>query len=524
MNFVINRNLLEDAMRIARGILIIIAFGLVLSATSIGCKKTETSTSPAPIEPGPTVRLELFVMSQCPFGTAAENVLSKLTKIFGVRLEYELFFITTYKEQDGKKTMMSLHGPAELEQDKVQSCIGLMAKDKQLAFIVRQNETGMPWQQIAPQLGLSVAEIEKCLNDGRADAKMSRDYAKTETLKVEASPTIFLNSKEYKGPASSQDLFDTICESFGAKPSVCGNPPKELSRSDVQGGENKCSSSASEAPAIPPDMVDSTPVVVTMIKDTKAFTPPPSDVATRLKTYYPGMTVKEIISDSSEGKALIEKQKINWLPAYLLPEKVETFKNFEKLRNAMFKFNDLYQLRSEVVGANVILGRPIKKGSLEIFYNPGSFKAVSIILDALDVLRESEFASKSSKIPFRPFVETDGQSSLTPRNGQGELEEALRQTAVVLKFKENFRNYLEVKRLDTLSSWWEDAANAAKIKPETLKQAAKDATTLDALIENSKLSHEIHPQMAAIFLLDNRELAYIRDKSDFRKLLKERVD
>lgn len=186
------------------------------------------------------VSVQLFVMSDCPYGKTAENAIIHTLKALKDYVNFELKFVVSYK--NGK--LQSLHGQKEVEKNSVQICVGAIKPDKQLDFIVEWNQNSTEsWQNIAKKFGINPQEVQDCVDSGYGiDAQVS-DAELCEKLGVYGSPTLFIDGSKYNGKRSSKDFFDAICEALakkGKKPGVCDNPPPYLSYSDGQTKGGSC--------------------------------------------------------------------------------------------------------------------------------------------------------------------------------------------------------------------------------------------------------------------------------------------
>ncbi len=52
---------------------------------------------------------------------------------------------------------------------------------------------------IAKDLGLNTADYGKCFDDGKYSGKVGRDYAAAQTIRVQATPTLFVNGQKIEG-------------------------------------------------------------------------------------------------------------------------------------------------------------------------------------------------------------------------------------------------------------------------------------------------------------------------------------
>ncbi len=145
--------------------------------------------------------LELFVMSQCPFGQNAEIALTDLLDNYAgdskPRLEVRFIF---YEQHDGdKKIYASLHGEEELRENLVQIVIRDQFQQFSYKYLKRRVHSDKPWQEIAKEVGMSKKQIEKTEQiihqDRDALIQAEYNYATNEYGIYDGSPTYVWESE-----------------------------------------------------------------------------------------------------------------------------------------------------------------------------------------------------------------------------------------------------------------------------------------------------------------------------------------
>ncbi|MBU1536412.1 DsbA family protein [Myxococcota bacterium] len=208
-----------------------------------GCKKKEkkesntntTATKGAkgatkkntPAEGAKTgVPVQLFVMSQCPYGLMAEGMMDLVLDLVGKHVNFRLEYIVDETPGGG---FNSLHGAPEVEGNIIQLCVQSIAPAKLMDFIKCHNENpralGTTWKSCAQRAKVDAAALKTC-KEGEQGKQLLRASAKiAKDLKVEGSPTFFIGGQKYDGPPSPRKIVDKICEGIkGAKPADCTAP------------------------------------------------------------------------------------------------------------------------------------------------------------------------------------------------------------------------------------------------------------------------------------------------------------
>ena len=143
--------------------------------------------------------LELYVMSQCPFGVMAENAVISAYKqgLIDKKVKISIYYIADeVKSPDGKLAFNSLHGEEEWKEDARQVYIADKYPDKFFNYILERNKNYREtnWQQAAEKAGLNPQEIEK--NFELAKKMLSENIKKGNSLGITTSPS-FIVDKAY---------------------------------------------------------------------------------------------------------------------------------------------------------------------------------------------------------------------------------------------------------------------------------------------------------------------------------------
>lgn len=140
--------------------------------------------------------LEVFVMSQCPFGAMAENLIIQAQKEGKVPqdVQIKLRYVVGYHPEAG---FQSLHGSAEWEENVRQLLIAKYYPKKLWKYLEIRNKDyrSSRWDKAMEEAGINVKKIMKKFDiEGvemlKEEAKYGQEYA------VSASPTFLWEGKE----------------------------------------------------------------------------------------------------------------------------------------------------------------------------------------------------------------------------------------------------------------------------------------------------------------------------------------
>ncbi len=142
--------------------------------------------------------VELYVMSQCPYGVMAENSLLDAEKnaLLPAGAKLEIHFIgDAKKDEKGEWQFSSLHGQAEWEENARQIYIAKYFPDKFHDYLRERNKevTSPDWQKAAKAAGVDAAKVEKGFAEGKE--MLAADFAASTALGVNSSPTFMVDGR-----------------------------------------------------------------------------------------------------------------------------------------------------------------------------------------------------------------------------------------------------------------------------------------------------------------------------------------
>ncbi|MFA6159644.1 MAG: hypothetical protein WC678_00950 [Parcubacteria group bacterium] len=199
-------------------------------------KKTAEPEKEVPKTDKPKV--DLFVMSFCPYGNKAEDTLQSVYNLLKNKVDFNFHYIVS----SNGDTINSLHGEKEVVQNEREACVlKYFGKDKWVSFVAYVNKNcgsdGACWEAGAKSVGLNSTKIATCVkSEGatlmKADEKISAD------AQASGSPTMLINGVSTKAVykyADSESYKQAICAAFNTAPAECA---KTLSTSTAttQGG------------------------------------------------------------------------------------------------------------------------------------------------------------------------------------------------------------------------------------------------------------------------------------------------
>lgn len=423
-------------------ILTVVFVMVSMAMFAVGCgpkkgdKKEEKAT-----EKKEEVAIDLFVMSQCPYGVQAVEGLYPLIEKFGGQVGLNIHYIGQ-KKPDG--SISSMHGEKEVTGDINQLCAKEVApSDKEFwAYIKCVNEK---WREIpthadecAKTAKLDAAKFNACKDGEQGKKLLAASVDLAQKKGATGSPSIFIGDERYSGNRSEQAMEQYICGKFGKEKGLtyCDNmePPKEVKLIAIT--DKRCG-----APC-----------------DT-------SKMITSLKGIFMGL--KPVVMDWSDAEAqkIAKDAKVTKLPALLFDDSVEKDEGgFKHMERWLTKSGKYYQVKVKAVFdpsaeicdnkkddtgngkvdcedescKNTLACRPATEKSLEVFVMsqcPFGAMAVNAMGEVLDAF--------GSDMDFQlHFIGTLAGDKVTSMHGPAEVEEDMR-WACAKKHYPNNNDYLK---------------------------------------------------------------------------------
>ena len=440
---------------------IIYTVALILAALNIfslsGCSEKEN-------KPKGAVNIDFFVMSQCPYGTQAENVFYLLSQRLKDKMRFNLYFIAN---EDIKGNISSLQGPAEAEEDMRQLVIFKFFPDKFWLYLSSRNTdySNTEWKAHAYIAGIGVGQLQN-LMETKGKELLRENIKKANELGVNVSPTIYINGERYAGSRSFPSLFLKLAKNLDDK-KILGGFPQCFSDTDCIDAkaigicQNAATTNAScQALNVSLKIVD--------VKD-KAYAH--DQVYVGIKQYLPSLKESFVAHQSEEGKYLIGKTSAQTLPIYLLSSAVEKIKDLNWLFSRIIPAAEIkieedgqeYLLINNAKDpVRLYLKRERKLKAMDLFVMskcPFGTEAEQVIYPVakeagidLSIYYIANFSSNSNPKPNqKPY-------QLTSLHGESEIEEDMRQLCAKKYFPQRYFDYILARNKDINNPRWERAA------------------------------------------------------------------
>lgn len=234
-----------------------------------------------------------------------------------------------------------------------------------------------------------------------------------------------------------------------------------------------------------------------------------------LRSNFPGIEIKFLDTDNELASQLIRQFSIDMLPAYFAGKEIEKEEKFTQIKQMASLKGDYYWFSPAFSGVSYFMNRPAIENKLDLFLiinSPGMPK----ILETVRAFLNKNMGRFNFQIHF--VVGEDKKSGLVSPAGQLEIEEDGRLLCVEKYFPAGFWDYMICRAKNIGSAWWEDClSDKGKILSE-IKECAKGQEAKELLIKSIQLTRELQVPYGPLFLLDNKEVFGINERTTVEEL------
>lgn len=224
-------------------IVAVIGFAVLLAVVFKGENKVDVppvtvdntaDTAPAPVAATKSdkPKVELFVMSYCPYGTQIEKGILPVFQLLGKKIDASIKFV-----------YYAMHGEKELTENTLQYCIQSKQPDKYYAYLACFLNSGDSGACVK-STGLDSAKLTACTNSADKQFKITAlfndkttwlkdqsgqpsfpvynvNLADNEKYNVGGSPTLIVNGEEISSERDAASLLKVVCSAFKTAPAEC---------------------------------------------------------------------------------------------------------------------------------------------------------------------------------------------------------------------------------------------------------------------------------------------------------------
>lgn len=315
-----------------------------------------------------TVDIELYVMSQCPYGVQFENALKPVYDKLGDSINLRIDYIA---RETSPGVFSSLHGQPEVEGDIIQLCAAKYYPDKYYDFIECQNkgyhDLGGSVESCSREAGIDASKITKCSEGDEGKSLLSESIKNANNAGATGSPTVIISGQDYGGARDSETLMRVLCNKLNNHP-ACKDVVECAADSECmqEGKIGKCQNPGQDnAKCI---FLEPVKFEMIVLNDEKCASCDTSRMRETLKGLFLGINERLVDVSSEEGKRLVEELNIVVVPAYIFESKItetDSWKTNSRLRPAFEQTGDYYKLSDSVTGASYYVSEEAREAYLK---------------------------------------------------------------------------------------------------------------------------------------------------------------
>jgi len=404
----------------------------------------------APPEKRSTVEMDLYVMSQCPFGIKAENKLLPLIKKHADKVRLNIRFIATdvqgkvKKESEAKVAQtsgaaetgskkikekllanqsssnpgceadfdldpnakfQSLHGKSEVEEDIRQVVVERLYPESYFSYILDRNRNiHGDWRVAAVKFGLDPRAIQKAMDNGKGDLWFRENIAHANDLGISASPTLRINDGGYSLPLDAVPVQFSLCQAMDNPSELCKSAPicSQDAHCQKKGMNGFCKNP--DHPKASCEFEKPVPVKLTLIQDPGCTLCESGRFLQTLHRLFKDLSVTTLNKQDPKARALAAKLKTDRYPLYIFED--DSFRkspNARHLQKYLAFFSDTYFI-NPLINDVASLNFSPKLASVKL-YTTAFSKSAGLQKDLIEIVQRLEDEKKISvNLSFVPIV------------------------------------------------------------------------------------------------------------------------
>jgi len=397
--------------------LALVCVGALQAEEDCDCGEDDTSSVTSPgfgvegvlpwPEPEERVRLDLFVMSLCPYGMEAERAMLPLARHLADHVELRLHYIAdeardstaqvdTWSGRDAGASdvpeapparagcsarqvatstgpFSSLHGQEEIDESCRQLILAEDSQERLHEYLLCRSLGGPrgDWRVCAREVGVDPEVLqERAL--GTRGRQLFRDNIRlANELDIDLSPTLLIDGKEYANHLDPFAVGRAVCQGL-SPPDFCGDWP--VCGADGDCGEFPGSVSLCLDPDTPGarcQYSEPVPFKLSLLTGDQCRSGDAEGFLSSTLQLFPGAVLERVSLQSAQGQLLASEYEVEHLPAYILDTAFARTARFARVQHLLLERGDAFVVRPRVNETTYWYRRPHRAGRLDVFLPPG---------------------------------------------------------------------------------------------------------------------------------------------------------
>lgn len=212
-----------------------------LSVLTAGVPANVKGSAEATVPPEEQPKVELFIMSECPYGLQMQKAFVPVMELLGPNMDAEIKWVSYL-----------MHGESERDENTRQYCIQQENAEAYPAYLRCFLKGGSP-TNCMQESGIAPSAVNSCMQDANGqfnimgtwsdrDSWLSGRYAQynvhkseNEQYGVRGSPTLVINGETVSVSRSAEEVKKAICATYANPPPECGQTLNTLQEAPGKG-------------------------------------------------------------------------------------------------------------------------------------------------------------------------------------------------------------------------------------------------------------------------------------------------
>lgn len=436
------------------------------------------------------VRIDISIMSQCPYGVQAINGLYEMQRRLGGSVEVAVDYIGDLGDNGA---LCSMHGPNEVTGDIVQLCVKHLEPGRLLEFMHCQNRSykdiDSNWASCLGELGIPAAPVRQCVGSNEGRELLAASFERSRARGDSGSPTIRIAGERYSGGRRASDFARAACARMTSPHPYC-----------------------SQLPVYPP-------VNVIVLTDSRCTDCRPERYQGMLKARIASPVIRIVDFNSPEGRQLYEATQPGNLPVLLFdatlegdPEALEQFQRGGRVAGQYRlaplggEYNPMCKTAEQCKRAecrNILECRKETPGRLDIHIMsqcPFGIKAMNSLEQVF-----KDFPATDFRVHY--IGSGDASSGFTAMHGPEEVEENKRELCAIAHYpaQRRYMKYIWCRNQDIRNPAWETCTGKATgIDAAVIRKCAEGPEGLKLLGDSYKSSQEPGIGASPTWIVNNK--------------------
>ena len=323
--------------------------------------------------------LDLYIMSQCPYGLKALKEFTDALATFP-RPEWHIWFIGSQRPND---SLASLHGDSEIRDEMLWLAVQAVFPDKWLPFLRARAAAPEAASTIGiiKTLGLDASKLHAWIA-AKGKQELSTHYNRSVRIGVQGSPTLLLNNAPLEIEITKPRLGKVLCAQTPRSSAFCDSIPECFDDRDCKkkGKVGTCVQNKGKPQCVYKEAVRFT---FTVLMPDSMISHPENEIINTTRDLFEGAAVETVSIRSEKGKKLLAAFEPKALPYYLFDKSALQADNYSKIEPGMELKNEKIVFKDEYVKKAYFHKKPLAPGTCDVYIDPMFSEAKDALAIAL---------------------------------------------------------------------------------------------------------------------------------------------